>query len=341
MKARCIFCTLLVLLLIGCSVLKGNVEAQSGFVFAMDTFVSWTIYHENDCSKQIEERIHELESILSTTDINSEIHRLNDRKSYVVSSDTRDLLSRSLKLCERTDGVLDISIYPIVKAWGFTTGSFHVPSEQSISQLVKNVNYRKIEYDADSGAVRLPEEMEIDLGSLGKGYVSEQLIQMLKAKGIKSALVNIGGNIQVLGGKINGEPWLVGLRNPFSDGCACSLKIKDKAVVTSGGYERYFEEGGVKYCHIINPNTGIPIEGDLASVTVVGEDAVACDGLSTSLFIMGLEEAEDFWRNSDDFEAIFITKGGQITITEGLQSTFSLSEAFFGTYVSVLSKNEK
>ncbi|MGE9970843.1 FAD:protein FMN transferase [Candidatus Pseudoscillospira sp. SGI.172] len=339
MKSKVTLVVFLLLLLSGC----GNQaptetpdQLQTATVFAMDTVMDLTIYGSKSVLEKAESRISELEEQLSVTDESSEIYRLNHTGSGVVSADTSALLEQSLDLCKRTKGALDISIYPVVRAWGFTTDSYEVPSGETISALLEHVDYRAIQYDAQSKSVSLLDGMEIDLGSVAKGYTSDVLIELLRESGVESALLNLGGNVHALGGKPDGSPWRVAIQDPQSDVYFGVLEIRDQAVVTSGGYERYFEQDGNIYWHIIDPATGYPARSGLLSVTIVGDSGVICDGLSTSLFVMGLEDAAAFWRSSDDFEAIFMDESGNIAITEGLDGCFSLADSYSQNGLTVL-----
>lgn len=342
MKSKVTLVVFLLLLLSGC----GNQaptetpdQLQTATVFAMDTVMDLTIYGSKSVLEKAESRISELEEQLSVTDESSEIYRLNHTGSGVVSADTSALLEQSLDLCKRTKGALDISIYPVVRAWGFTTDSYEVPLGETISALLEHVDYRAIQYDAQSKSVSLLDGMEIDLGSVAKGYTSDVLIELLRESGVESALLNLGGNVHALGEKPDGSPWRVAIQDPQSDVYFGVLEIRDQAVVTSGGYERYFEQDGNIYWHIIDPATGYPARSGLLSVTIVGDSGVICDGLSTSLFVMGLEDAAAFWRSSDDFEAIFMDESGNITITEGLDGCFSLADSYSQNGLTVLRRD--
>ena len=247
-------------------------------------------------------------------------------------------MEQALEICRRTDGALDLSIYPIVRAWGFTTGSYQVPDEAEIQALLPLVDYRKIQYDAATGTVTLPEGMEIDLGSVAKGYAGQLAAQMLREHGVQSALLNLGGNVQTVGAKPDGSPWQIGIKDPQGEDAMMVLSVEDQAVVTSGGYERYFEQDGQTYWHIMDPSTGHPADSGLISVTIVGDEGVVCDGLSTALFVMGLEKAADLWAQSGDFEAVFVTASGEVYITEGLRDHFALTERYADTPVSVIER---
>ena len=311
-------------------------ESQKDF-FAMDTIMDFTIYGQEDLLDQTESMIRSLEAEMSVTDPDSEIAVINENGYGKVTGDTSDLISAALSLCKRTDGALDISVYPIVHVWGFTTGNYQVPDDASIQALLPLVDYTQIDYQQDSGDIQLPDGMEIDLGSVAKGYAGQKAADFLKENGITSGLLSLGGNIQAIGSKPDGSPWKIGIQDPFqNESPMMVLSVTDKSVVTSGGYERYFQQDGKTYWHIMDPSTGYPAENGLVSVTIVGTDGMLCDGLSTSLFVMGLEKAADFWGSSDDFDAVFVTEDQTVYITEGLADSFALTEDYANTQVQVI-----
>lgn len=325
------------LFLTGCSA-ESSPEPVQGTFFAMDTVMDFTIYGESGLIDQSESLIASLESLVSVTDANSELYAINQTGSGTLTGKASSLMEQALEICRRTDGALDLSIYPIVRAWGFTTGSYQVPDEAEIQALLPLVDYRKIQYDAATGTVTLPEGMEIDLGSVAKGYAGQLAAQMLREHGVQSALLNLGGNVQTVGAKPDGSPWQIGIKDPQGEDAMMVLSVEDQAVVTSGGYERYFEQDGKTYWHIMDPSTGHPADSGLLSVTIVGKQGIICDGLSTSLFVMGLEKAADLWAQSGDFEAVFVTASGEVYITEGLQDRFALTEQYADTPVSVIER---
>ena len=325
------------LFLTGCSA-ESSPEPVQGTFFAMDTMMDFTIYGESGLINQSESLIASLESLVSVTDANSELYAINQTGSGTLTGKASSLMEQALEICRRTDGALDLSIYPIVRAWGFTTGSYQVPDEAEIQALLPLVDYRKIQYDAADGTVTLPEGMEIDLGSVAKGYAGQLAAQMLREHGVQSALLNLGGNVQTVGAKPDGSPWQIGIKDPQGEDAMMVLSVEDQAVVTSGGYERYFEQDGQTYWHIMDPSTGHPADSGLISVTIVGDEGVVCDGLSTALFVMGLEKAADLWAQSGDFEAVFVTASGEVYITEGLRDRFALTEQYADTPVSVIER---
>lgn len=325
------------LFLTGCSA-ESSPEPVQGTFFAMDTVMDFTIYGESGLIDQSESLIASLESLVSVTDANSELYAINQTGSGTLTGKASSLMEQALEICRRTDGALDLSIYPIVRAWGFTTGSYQVPDEAEIQALLPLVDYRKIQYDAATGTVTLPEGMEIDLGSVAKGYAGQLAAQMLREHGVQSALLNLGGNVQTVGTKPDGSPWQIGIKDTQGEDAMMVLSVEDQAVVTSGGYERYFEQDGQTYWHIMDPSTGHPADSGLISVTIVGDEGVVCDGLSTALFVMGLEKAADLWAQSGDFEAVFVTASGEVYITEGLRDRFALTEQYADTPVSVIER---
>ena len=324
-------------LLTGCSGAPAQ-EPETATFFAMDTAMDFTVYGDAALLDEAETLIGSLEEQVSVTDEHSNIYAIDHTGSGSLSGNAAELMAQALELCRRTGGALDISVYPIVRAWGFTTGSYQVPDEETIQSLLPLVDYTQIQYDAATGVVTLPEGMEIDLGSVAKGYAGQLAAQMLRERGVQSALLNLGGNVQTVGAKPDGSPWQIGIKDPKGEDAMMVLSIADQAVVTSGGYERYFEQDGQTYWHIMDPFTGHPADSGLISVTIVGDEGVVCDGLSTALFVMGLEKAADLWAQSGDFEAVFVTASGEVYITEGLRDHFALTERYADTPVSVIER---
>ena len=324
-------------LLTGCSGAPAQ-EPESATFFAMDTAMDFTVYGDAALLDEAETLIGSLEEQVSVTDEHSDIYAIDHTGSGSLSGNAAELMEQALELCRRTGGALDISVYPIVRAWGFTTGSYQIPDEETIQSLLPLVDYTQIQYDAATGVVTLPEGMEIDLGSVAKGYAGQLAAQMLREHGVQSALLNLGGNVQTVGTKPDGSPWQIGIKDPQGEDAMMVLSVEDQAVVTSGGYERYFEQDGQTYWHIMDPSTGHPADSGLISVTIVGDEGVVCDGLSTALFVMGLEKAADLWAQSGDFEAVFVTASGEVYITEGLRDHFALTERYADTPVSVIER---
>ena len=317
-------CIAVLLLFAGCSG-EGPVRRE---LTAMDTFMTLTVYGQpvqeaQEVLQSAAAQIYELEGLLSVTNENSEIYQVNHSGGAGVSlsEDTRDLLERALALCEETGGALDVTVYPAVRAWGFTTGDYRVPEEAELSALAERIDYAQVSLDGDR--LTLPEGMELDLGAVAKGYAGDRVMELFREAGVDSAIVELGGNVQALGTKPDGSPWRVAVQSP-EGGYAGVLEIVDKAVVTSGGYQRYFEQDGETYIHIIDPADARPARTGLASVTIVADSGLRGDGLSTALFVMGREGAEAFWRAHPDFDFILLGEDGTAVITEGLEDCFAL-----------------
>ena len=279
----------------------------------------------------------ELEKKWSVTDSDSEIYKVNNGSGPVkLSEETASLVKFALEMGKETLGALDISMYPVVAAWGFTTDEHRVPSDDELEELLKNVGYDRIVLEEDE--IKTPDGMMIDLGAVGKGYAGDLLAKDLKDKGISSAILDLGGNIQTIGKKPDGSSWKVGIRNPFDSTTLGLVEIGEKAVVTSGGYERYFEENGEIYWHILDPQTGKPAHSGLVSVTVIGDEGKLCDALSTAIFVMGLDKAKGLWEKRTDFDFIAVTDSGDIYLTKGIAADFSLSEQYRDKKLNIIEK---
>ena len=297
-------------------------------LFAMDTYMTLTAYgeHAQEAVDKAAERVEALDALLSTGNENSEIYQLNQNGEATLSEEGGYLVERALELYKKTEGAFDIAIYPVMQAWGFPTQDYHVPDDDTLKEKLALADASKVNYDKDTRKIFFDQDgMEIDLGGIAKGYTSSQIMQIYQDCGVPSGLVNLGGNVQALGCKTDGSKWRVAIQSPDdTEEYLGILEIEDQAVITSGGYERYFEKDGVTYHHIIDPAIGYPADSGLISVTIVSDDGTLADGLSTSLFIMGEEKAAQFWReNSDEFEAIMETSDGKLYVTEGIADSLT------------------
>ena len=298
-------------------------------LFAMNTYMTFTAYGEDAQAalQEAEECIQQVEGLWSVTDEDSEIYQANHSggQPVTVSEETAEIISFALEMAQRTGGALDPTIYPVLTAWGFTTDSKQVPSQQQIAQLLEQVGYDRIQINGSE--LTVPDGMELDLGAVGKGYTADLVTEILRRHGVTSALISLGGNIQAIGSRPDGSDWRLGIRAPWESGNLGVLTVSDAAVVTSGGYENYFDdEQGNIYWHILDPSTGYPADSGLQSVTIVGREGKMCDALSTALFVMGAQSAEQYWRENGGFEMLLVTDSGEILITEGIAEDFTLNE---------------
>lgn len=309
-----------------------DTKEYSRDIFAMDTYMYLKAYgeHADTALGYSSEQILSLEELFSVTSEKSDIWAINhsNGEPVSVSDDTIAVLNKAIEIGGKTNGALDVTIYPLLTEWGFTTDTQQVPTDDIIADKLKLIDYTKISVKGNT--VQLPDNMQIDFGALAKGYTSDCVTEILKENGVKSALVNLGGNVHAVGTKPDGTLWKVGVQNPFSPSeQVYILEIADKAVITSGNYERFFtDENGRKYWHILDSADGFPADNGLVSVTIVGENGLLCDALSTTLFVLGTDKAIDYWRNSADFEMILITDDEKIIYSGGLSDFINFTASY-------------
>ena len=311
---------LIYLLMCGCS--QNNMTEYTENIFAMDTVMDLKIYSENDeALSEAKAEIRRIDTLFDRGNENSDIYRINKNKSADVSAETADVIRAALSISDRTGGAFDITVAPVMDLWGFYGNEFNVPSDDELQSTLEGVGYEKIRLDNTN--ISIPENTGIDLGGIGKGYTSDRIAALLKNKGVKSAIISLGGNVHAIGKRNDGSEWTVGITDPHNKSQLIGkLKTSDKAVITSGAYQRYFKQDGITYHHIIDPTTGKSADSGLASVTVIADSGMTADGLSTALFVMGLDKAIELWRSSSDFDAVFVDESGMIYVTEGIADVF-------------------
>ena len=292
---------LILFLLCGCTGQKGA-PAEQATVFCMDTVMQLHFWGVDSASAadEISRMLYTLEETWSATSGTSLLASAN-APGFTLSDEDQALLDRALELSRRTGGAFDPRLYNLTELWGFTTGAYRVPFQSEINAALLQPAW--------------------DLGGILKGYAGDQAVKRLQDMQITAALLNLGGNVQTFGTKADGTPWRIAIQDPSDPNAQAAVITVSGTVsiVTSGGYQRYFEgEDGTRYHHILDPKTGCPAQSDLASVTVLCDNGTTADALSTALFVMGLEAAVRFWQESDDFEAVFITDTGKIYATSGV-----------------------
>lgn len=300
-------------------------KAEISF-FAMDTAMEITAYGDksDEAIESAQKEIYRLENILSAGDKNTQVGKINEVGKGVYGKEVDYLIDRAREIQEDTDGAFNIMIYPLMEKWGFTSDKYKVPSNKEISKLLKLTNINYVE-DYKNKITFKKNGMKMDFGGIAKGYASSQVMSIFDKYKIESGLINLGGNVHAKGRKPDGSKWKIGIKDPKDQQSYIGVvEVENMAVITSGGYERYFEKNGKKYHHILNPKTGKPAEESLASITIVSEDGTLADGLSTALFVMGKEKAIKYWReNKDNFDFIMVDENGKLVITEGLENSFS------------------
>lgn len=329
-----------IIMLTGCAGLEDPAagEKHQSQVFAMDTVMLLTAYGPNgpEALAAAEEVIYSLEADLDPENTSGSVYAMNaGAGSYVpVTAECMEVMLTAMEQYEATGGAVDPGLYPIIRAWGFTLGAYRVPEAWELSGLLGDKYTGGILADEAACAVYIPAGMEISLGAVGKGYTAQKALEAMEAAGVESAILSLGGNVQTLGEqKPNGDSWQVAVTDPHDTGSYVGiLSVGEAAVVTSGGYQRYFEQDGVTYIHIIDPATGRPVDNDLLSVTVVTQDGGVADCLSTALFVMGCEGALEYYRNTGGFELVLITEDNEVIVTPGLREAFSESGKYTYAY---------
>lgn len=302
----------------------------------MDTVMTLTAYGENGdkALQAAEEEIKRLDDLFSINSEDGDVWRLNREKTTSVSEDSVYLLTRAAEISESTGGIFDCTVAPIMDAWGFPTEEYRIPGNAELQRLLKAVDYRQVQLDGST--VSIPANVEIDLGGIAKGYTSDRVMKIFAENGVSSGIISLGGNVQCLGSKVDGSPWRVAVQDPSNlEETFAVIEAEDEAIITSGAYQRYFEKDGKLYHHIVDPRNGCPANSGLLSATIVCKDGTLADGLSTSLFIMGLDDAITYWReHSDSFETILMTTDRRVYLTEGLAERCTLSNGLSAEIIS-------
>lgn len=316
------FWLLAVVILTACQ--RKSDYSKSGIYF--DTLISIHVYDTTDKTVVDDCLIlcEKYENMLSKTIENSDIYRINHAEGQwvQVSLETANLITQALEYSELTQGLFDITIAPVSQLWHVTDNDGSVPEQQEIEEALQLVDYQMVQ--VKEGQVRLTNpKAEIDLGGIAKGYIADKLKELLVSRGITSAQIDLGGNIVVIGSKKDKSSWNIGIQKPFAEAgqVAGSVAVRDKAVVTSGIYERYFQLEGKVYHHIMDATTGYPSESDVASVTIIGTSSAVADALSTSCLLLGSEQGLKLVEERKEVEAVFITRAGEILTSSGADFT--------------------
>lgn len=321
----------------------GEDERHDAQIFAMDTVMGLTAYGDSGEAglTAAEGVINALDQMLDPEREGSTVYNINHAlgAGTSVTGQISEMLSVAQTVYERSGGALDLTIYPLVKAWGFIDGQYRVPSEGEITSLLTNVGFDKIRItsmsDTDTSLLVLPTGMEISFASVAKGCAAKYAIQAMAAEGVRSAVISLGGNVQTLGERPDGTLWNVAVQDPEdTNSYAGILSVGETAVVTSGGYQRYFvANDGTVYQHIIDPSTGYPVDSDLLSVTIVCDDGTLADALSTALYVLGEDGAIEYYEDYPGFEMILVTDDGRTLVSSGLTDAFEPSGDREVTYV--------
>lgn len=327
MKKRLLALLLAALTALSLTACGAEEQPVTSQIFAMDTVMDFAVYGENAQAAltAASQEINALEQRLSRTRAGSEISTLNETGSAELSDETVQLLQSALALSNETGGAFDITIAPLVTAWGITSDTPRVPSQEEIASLLPLVGSEHVRIDGNR--VTLDAGCSVDLGGIAKGYASDRVAQIFREQGV-TGTASLGGNVYVSGKKSDGSAWRVAVRDPQNtDDYAAVLALEDAFAITSGGYQRNFTApDGTVYQHILNPKTGCPVQSDLLSVTIVSDSGTLADACSTALYVMGEQEAVNFWRQTGGFEMVLITADGRLLYTPGLAEKITTPE---------------
>ena len=324
MNKRLLIVVLSMIILIMCSgcAKEKELPKQTEVGFYLDTVITLTAYTED--SQVLKDALTECgryEQLLSRTVEGSDVWRINHAggEPVEVSDDTAEILRCAIRIAGLSGGAFDVTIAPVSTLWDFTSGAAVLPDAETIAKAAELVDYTKIELNGNT--VKLPAGMMIDLGGIAKGYIADRVAEYLEKRGVKHAILSFGGNVVAVGLKPDGSPWTVGIQD--IDGSTGKSMLKTKvsggSVVTSGIYERGFDLDGVRYHHLLSPETGWPVQNELASVTILSESSMECDALSTTAFILGTEEGIRLIESLKGVEAIFIARDRTVTCTSGAE----------------------
>jgi len=319
-----IFVLFLAVIMSSVSSLKGcYTTTLSRTFFAADTVCTITLYNsDEDVLNEAVELCNSLANKFNCRDDSSEIGKLNKTKSCdAPSAELSEIIDYGLRYSGLGEGLFDITVKPLSTLWDFKNEV--MPSGESISNALPKIDYRNIEKTENS--ITLKNNAEIDLGGIAKGYIADKITDFLVKKGVKSGIINLGGNVTVIG-KNNGNNFNIGIKKPFGEESIATISCHDMSVVTSGIYQRYFKKDGVLYHHLLDPKSGYPVQNTLASVTIITKSSVKADALSTLCFLQGLEDGMKLIEATDNAEAVFIDEKNNMYLSSGLKRSGSLIE---------------
>jgi thiamine biosynthesis lipoprotein len=326
-NAKVAMLLLLLISLISCALAPPESE------FVLGTVCTVNLYEKGSAGlyRKVFERLRELEDIFSANRDDSELAGVNRNAgvgAVVVSNELLEVLEKALVYAGLSTGAFDPTVGPLVELWGIGGDGPRVPLDDEIQEALALVDWRDVEIDQLNRAVFLKSAgMKLDLGAIAKGYAADEVVRLIAGAGVKRAVIDLGGNIFAYGEKKDKKPWRVGLQDPREGRGEYIgiLDVKNKTVVTSGIYERYFEEGGRRYHHILSTGTGYPVENGLLSVTIVAGHSVDADALSTSVFALGYERGNALIKSLPGVEAVFVFEDLTVRLTEGITGEFSLT----------------
>lgn len=318
----------------GCSDVEGAGVVKTGF--ALGTLVRIRAYGEaaDRAVREAFARVQEIEAEMSPDLDRSQVVAVNRQAGGLptrVSHDTLYVVEKARRYGELSQGKFDVAIGPLVRLWGIGTDHAKVPALAEIERARSLMDYRDIEVDTAAGTVRLSRSgMALDLGAIAKGFAADEVASVLARWRVKSAFIDLGGNILVVGSRPDGSPWRVGIQDPWKDRGAtfATVSISDMAVVSSGSYERYFERGGRRYHHILDPETGFPANTGIVSATVLARRSIDADALSTTVFLLGPKDGMNLISRLPGVDGIIVTDDRRVIASPGLDGLMEVNEGW-------------
>ena len=317
-KVVVVICVVIAVLLSVVIIQKYRLKPLKQTEMIMGTLVEITVIPANEKAiREAFEALKKVDALMSTYKEDSETSILNREGKAQVSEETLEVIEDAIKFSNLTDGAFDITCRPLINLWKKAKKEEKVPTEEEMEEAISLVGYQRIILEGNQ--IRLEKEgMQIDLGGIAKGYAVDKAIEALKKNSIKRALVNAGGDLYALGTDPQGEKWQIGVQDPREeDKIIDIIKVKDKAVATSGDYRRYFTLEGKRFSHIVNPKTGLTVQDVPMSVTIIGPDATTTDALSTGVFVLGPEEGMKLIESLPEVEGMIISEGMNKLTSEG------------------------
>ncbi len=317
--------------LTGCTGNTGTFQSETGFIFG--TVYNVKYQHTESLKDDITRELQLFDGSLSMFNDTSTISRVNRNEDIQPDTLFTNVIRRSLEISQATDGCFDITVAPLVNAWGFGFKHDIEPDSTAIDSLMQMVGYDKIQLTPDGRVLKQDPRTMLDCSAIAKGYAVDIIASLLRRKGISNYMVDIGGEVDVAGHNPNGDLWHIGINKPQDDSLSVNselqtvLAVSGVGIATSGNYRNFYYKGGRKFAHTIDPHTGYPVQHSILSATVIASDCMSADAYATSFMVMGLDKAREFLSRHSGIEAYLIYSGDdgkyEVYMSEGMKRHIS------------------
>jgi len=332
---------LLTFIILGFLIIMKNIHSENDkdmFYESKEIYVLGTIIQlkangrkAKDAIEEAVKKLYQIDDMMSAFKKESDISKINSNAGIMatkINNETYEVIKKAVYYAQMSQGAFEPTIRPLVELYGFNSENPKIPSEQNVREILKLINYQDVLLDDKEKTVILRNRNQrLDLGAIAKGYAADVIRDIFIKKNIKSAIIDLGGNIYALGKKAQDKLWNIGIQDPLSSTgkFVGIISVEDKSIVTSGDYERYFLVGGKRYHHIINPLTGYPCDNEIVSATIISDNSIDGDGLTTCGFVLGLEEGMRLIEKIKGVDAIFITKDKKVYLTRGIKNKVNIT----------------